>query len=350
MRALSGLTLAELEEELSARGIPRWRARPILLWMHRRGADSFDRMTDLPLELRASLGADFSLACTRVLQRRADPDGTEKFLVGLQGGDAVEAVLIPEGVRRTACVSTQVGCPVGCVFCASGLGGYRRGLSAAEICDQVLHARAALGPAGRISSVVVMGVGEPLLNFENVAKALKIMKASWGMGIGYNRITLSTVGILGPVSSMVQRKVTPNLAISLHAPNDEIRRRVVPGLGGVRVAEIIRAGADYRRLTGKNVTVEYVLLEGVNDDRKHALELGKKLRGCRMKVNVIPCNPVEGLPWRAPSPDRVDRFVRALGGCGVPVTVRKRRGDGVSAACGQLRARRSVLEAGCSTS
>jgi len=350
VRSLSDMTLPELEEALEARGAEKWRARPILLWLHRRGAVSYDGMTDQSLELRAELSRELPLTRTAVLEHRTAPDGTAKFLVGLDDGDAVEAVLIPEDDRRTVCVSTQVGCPVGCVFCASGLGGLKRGLSAGEIVEQVLHARRALGPEGRITSVVVMGVGEPLLNFENVVKALRIMKASWGMGIGYNRITLSTVGILGPLAALVERKVTPNLAISLHAPNDAIRREVVPSLSSVRLADLIRAGLGYRRATGKNVTFEYVLLDGVNDDRRHALELGKKLRGEKVKVNVIPYNRVEGLPYRAPPPERVDRFVEALGRCGVPVTVRKRKGDEVSAACGQLRARRGAKEEGCLTS
>jgi len=333
------MSLRDLEEALSSRGVERWRARPILRWLHRRGAVGFDAMTDQGRELRAVLAREFRLFGTSVRERRAAPDGTVKFLVGLEDGGAVEAVLIPEGERRTVCLSSQVGCPVGCVFCASGRGGLRRSLGAGEIVEQLLHARAALGPEGRVTSVVVMGVGEPLLNLENVIRALRILKAPWGGGIGYHRITLSTVGILGALAALVERRVTPNLAISLHAPNDEIRGRLVPSLRGVRVADLVRAGAEYRRATGKEVTFEYVLLEGINDERRHALELGKKLRGVRAKVNVIPCNPVEGLPYRAPPPERIDRFVRALGGCGVPVTVRRRRGAEVDAACGQLRAR-----------
>jgi 23S rRNA (adenine2503-C2)-methyltransferase len=164
------------------------------------------------------------------------------------------------------------------------------------------------------------------------------MKASWGMGIGYNRITLSTVGVLGQLGELVRQGVTPNLALSLHAPNDAIRGEVVPTMKNVRLADLLRAGLEYRQATGKEVTFEYVLLEGVNDDKKHALELGKKLRGTKLKVNVIPFNRVEEVPYRCPSTERVDRFVAALGQCGVPVMVRKRKGDEVAAACGQLRA------------
>jgi 23S rRNA (adenine2503-C2)-methyltransferase len=336
---LTELTVAELEERLAGLGVEKWRARPILLWIYRRFAESFEAMTDLSLELRAELPRHFSIARTAVEARRESPDGTTKFLVALGDGDVVETVLIPEGERRTVCISTQVGCPVGCVFCASGLGGLKRNLTAGEIVEQVLHARRAMGAEERISNLVVMGIGEPLLNTRNLLKSLRIMKASWGLGIGYNRITLSTVGVLGQLPELVRNRVTPNLALSLHAPNDAIRGRVVPTMKNVRLADIIKAGLEYKKATGKEVTFEYVLLEGVNDDRKHALELGKKLRGAKVKVNVIPFNRVEEVPYRCPPAGRVDRFVEALGNCGVPVTVRKRKGDEVSAACGQLRAR-----------
>ncbi|MFN3486332.1 MAG: 23S rRNA (adenine(2503)-C(2))-methyltransferase RlmN [Planctomycetota bacterium] len=347
MDTLTELTLAELEARLADLGIEKWRARPILQWLYRRRAAGFEAMTDLSLELRAELPRHFRLTRTEVRETRTSPDGTTKLLVALEDGDVIETVIIPDGARRTVCVSTQVGCPIRCVFCASGLQGLKRNLTPGEIVEQVLHAQRRLPPEERLTNVVLMGIGEPLLNFEPLVKALRILKASWGLGIGYRRITLSTVGILGRIPELVRRKVTPNLAISLHAPNDAIRAQVVPTLKNVRLAELLRAGIEYRRATGKEVTFEYVLLEGINDDRKHALELGKKLRGSRVKVNVIPFNRVEEVPHRAPDPDRVDRFVEALGRCGVPVTVRKRKGDEVSAACGQLRARFVARNAPC---
>ncbi|MBI2900885.1 MAG: 23S rRNA (adenine(2503)-C(2))-methyltransferase RlmN [Planctomycetes bacterium] len=337
METLAGLTVQEFEELCAADDLERWRARPILQWIHRRGATSFEGMTDLSKETRAALAAKHRIFSTTVRERRASPDGTTKLLIGLEDGDVVETVLIPEADRRTICISTQVGCPVRCRFCASGLNGLRRNLGAAEIAEQVLHVKRELEP--HLTSVVVMGIGEPLLNYANLTKALRIMKASWGMGIGYNRITLSTVGVLDKIDRLVEDGVTPNLAISLHAPNDEIRREIVPTMAKVRVIDLIKAGRAYKEATRKNVTFEYVLLDGVNDDRKHALELGKKVRGTKMKVNVIPYNRVEETGFRAPSKERLDRFVEALGGCGVPIMVRKQKGDEVSAACGQLRAR-----------
>lgn len=347
MDTLTELTLAELEERLAGLGVEKWRARPILQWLYRRRAAGFEAMTDLSLELRAELPRHFRLTRTEVQEARTSPDGTTKLLVALEEGDVIETVIIPDGARRTVCVSTQVGCPIRCVFCASGLQGLKRNLTPGEIVEQVLHAQRRLPLQERLTNVVLMGIGEPLLNFEPLVKALRILKASWGLGIGYRRITLSTVGILGRIPELVRRKVTPNLAISLHAPNDAIRAQVVPTLKNVRLADLLRAGIEYRRATGKEVTFEYVLLEGINDDRKHALELGKKLRGSRVKVNVIPFNRVEEVPHRAPDADRVDRFVETLGRCGVPVTVRKRKGDEVSAACGQLRARFVARNAPC---
>jgi 23S rRNA (adenine2503-C2)-methyltransferase len=339
MEFLADLTLREFEERLIAIGVERWRARPILLWIHRRRDTSFDEMTDLSLDLRAELAKHFGVFCTNVRSSHPSPDGTVKQLIGLADGDVIETVLIPDEERRTICISTQVGCPVKCVFCASGLNGLKRNLSTGEIVEQVLHVKRAMPPEERLSNVVIMGIGEPLLNAKNLIQALKIMKAPWGMGIGYNRITLSTVGVLGQLPELVKQNVTPNLALSLHAPNDAIRAEIVPSMKNVRLADIIKAGYEYKQATRKNVTFEYVLLEGVNDDKKHALELGKKLAGTRMKVNVIPFNRVEEVPYKSPSAERVDRFVAALGKCGVPVMVRKRRGDEVSAACGQLRAR-----------
>ena len=336
MEPLTGLTLQEFEERVAADGIERWRARPILQWIHRRAAASFEDMTDLSKEMRADLATKYRVYSTAVRDRYASPDGTTKLLVGLEDGDVVETVLIPEGDRRTICISTQVGCPVRCGFCASGLQGLKRNLTTCEIAEQVLHVKRELEP--NLTSVVVMGIGEPLLNYSNLVQALRIMKASWGMGIGYNRITLSTVGVLDKIEKLVADGVTPNLAVSLHAPNDEIRREIVPTMPKMKVIDLIKAGHAYKEATHKNVTFEYVLLDGVNDDKKHALELGKKLRGTRMKVNVIPFNKVEEVPYHEPTKERLDRFVDALGKCGVPVMVRKRKGDEVAAACGQLRA------------
>jgi 23S rRNA (adenine2503-C2)-methyltransferase len=335
--AVTNHTLPEFEAVLDTFGLERWRARPILEWVHRRRAGTFEEMTDLSKEDRARLAERFRIFTSTVRERHESPDGTVKLLLALEDGNLIETVLIREGDRRTVCVSTQVGCPVKCVFCASGLNGLVRNLTAGEIAEQVLLVARELPAEERIDSLVLMGIGEPLLNYGNVTRALRMWKAPWGAGFGYNRVTLSTVGILDKLEMLVEDRVTPNLAISLHAPNDKIRVDVVPTMKK-KISELVKAGIAYRNATRKNVTFEYVLLAGVNDDRKHALELGKKLRGTRCKVNVIPFNRVEETPYEAPSAARVDRFVEALGSCGVPIMVRKRKGDSISAACGQLRA------------
>ena len=338
--------LSAMLEEL---GEKSWRAKPILRWIHRGRAVSFDEMTDLPAGLKNALQERVRIFGSRVAERRRAKDGTEKLLVELDDGEQVEAVLIRDRVetrtgkireRTTACVSTQAGCPIGCGFCASGMFGLKRNLEADEIVEQMLHLQAGFPKDDRISSIVVMGIGEPLLNFEAVARALTIWKAPWGGGVGFNRITLSTVGILPGIEKLIEEKVTPHLAVSLHAPDDAVRARIVPSMQKTKVARLIAVGVDYRRRTGKDVTFEYVLLGGVNDAPEQAERLGKKLRGTKCKVNVIPFNRVEGLPYEEPGKDRLDRFVSALGKCGVPVMVRRRKGGEVDAACGQLRATR----------
>src|SRR5262245_39507502 len=335
--AVTNCTLAEFEALLETLGLERWRAKPILQWVDRRRAGSFEAMTDLSKEDRALLSERFRIFSSAVRERRQSPDGTEKLLLALEDGNLIETVLIREGDRRTVCVSTQVGCPVKCVFCASGLNGLVRNLTAGEIVEQVLLVAPLLPAEERSDSLVLMGIGEPLLNYGHVVRALRSWKAPWGAGIGYNRVTLSTVGILDKLEMLVEDGVTPNLAISLHAPNDALRLQVVPTMKK-KIADLVKAGIAYRNATRKNVTFEYVLLAGINDDRKHALELGKKVRGTRCKVNAVPLRTVAETPCRPPSAARVDRLVEALGSCGVPIMVRKRKGDAISAACGQLRA------------
>jgi 23S rRNA (adenine2503-C2)-methyltransferase len=329
---LTELGPPELEAALAADGLEPFRARQLLGWIYRHGATDFGRMTDLSRDLRDELSRRYRILGSRLSARAPAADGTEKFLVRLADGNLIETVLIPDGRRLTACISTQVGCPVGCVFCASGLDGLRRNLSAGEIVEQLLHL------PRRPTHVVVMGIGEPLLNFGPLTAALRVMHERWGMGIGYNKITLSTAGIVDKIARLIEEKVTPNLAISLHAPDDALRARLVPGIRRWTIDDLVEAGRRYRRATGKDVTFEYVLLAGINDGPEQAAALAGRLRTARVKLNVIPYNGVPGLPYRRPAADAIDRFVRTVGAGGVPVTVRRQRGDDASAACGQLRA------------
>lgn len=334
MRPLSDYTLEELESEFVRLGQPKFRARQTIKWYHEKLATSFEQMTDLPKELRAKLPEGFLFDATGVSKKHESKDGTIKLLMGLADGESIETVMIPEDGRRTICISTQAGCPVQCGFCASGIGGVKRNLIAGEIVEQLVHMRRA---GVHITNVVLMGIGEPLLNYSNTSRALRIMNASWGLGIGWNRITLSTVGILDKVEQLVKDGLTPNLAMSLHAPSDELRRDLIPTMKKYTVNQIIEAAVDYKKATGKDVTFEYVLLNGVNDDRKHAMELGRRVGGTGIKVNVIPFNRVPEFSYQAPPPSRVDTFVKTLGAFKVFVSVRRRRGDDISAACGQLR-------------
>lgn len=296
-------------------------------------------MSDLPRDLRASLARRYTLTSSEIVRDLRSADGTRKLLLRLEDGETIETVMIPEGPRRTICVSSQVGCPVRCTFCASGIGGVRRNLTVAEIVDQFVHVRRLLPREERITQAVLMGIGEPLLNYENVTRALRILHSPWGMHLGYNKITLSTVGIGDKIPRLLRDGVTPNLAISLHAPTDELRGRIIPAMKRWSVNDLIRIGLEYREKAKKDVTFEYVLLEHLNDEPGHAAELGRRLQGKRAKVNVIPYNRVPEFSFGSPAPTRVDAFVRTLGSFGVFVTVRRRRGDDVSAACGQLRRR-----------
>lgn len=334
----TGLTREDLQAFCASRRLEPWRANQIVSWIYKLGAERYADMTDLPKDLRDRLPGMLPLFASRVRRTHESADGTMKHLVELADGNIVETVTIPEGERRTVCVSTQVGCPVRCAFCASGIDGLSRNLAAAEIVEQVLHARRALPRSRPVTNVVVMGIGEPLLNLEALGKAMQILAAEWGMRIGSRRITVSTVGITKKIRELAHAPVRPNLAVSLHASNDRIRGELIPYRAAGSVDELIESGKWYREAAKRDVTFEYVLLEGVNSKVEHAAELAKRLKGARVKVNVIPFNTVAGMGFEVPKPETVDRFAKTLGDAGVWVTVRKRKGDDVAAACGQLRA------------
>jgi 23S rRNA (adenine2503-C2)-methyltransferase len=333
------LELRALEDAVEALGIERYRARQVAAWLYRKNADSYDGMTDLPRSVRPLLAERIPLRATRVAAVHDAADGTRKFLIHLErDGRRVESVRIPEGRRRTLCVSTQAGCPVGCVFCASGLDGLERNLTAGEIIEQVLHARgAADADAAGQPNVVFMGIGEPLLNYEALRSAIRILNARWACGIGLTRMTLSTAGVADKILRLAEEGPAPHLAVSLHAADDELRRRLVPHLRRWSVEEVVAAAGTYRLRTRREVTLEYVLLAGVNDDPAQARALARLARPHRLKVNVIPYNPVPGLPYARPDDATISRFAGTLAGEHVVVTVRRPRGDDISAACGQLR-------------
>jgi len=300
-------------------------------------AGGFEEMHDLPRTLRTTLAAEMQLFSTRILRHQMARDRTEKLLLELPRGGQVESVLMREPRRRTICISTQVGCAMGCVFCASGLLGLERNLSKGEILEQVLHVARLLAPNERITNVVVMGIGEPLANLKALLPALGEMGETSGLGLGARRITISTVGLPDAIRELARCGKPYNLAVSLHASNDELRNRLVPVNRPIGIAAILAATDDYFQQTGRRITFEYVLLGGVNDQAQHARQLAALLADRNAHVNLIPINAVRELSFRPPSEPQTERFIELLSHQGVTVTVRKRKGADIDAACGQLR-------------
>ena len=335
--ALAGLDRDEVAGVLAGLKEPAYRADQILEWFYKRRAESFDVMTNLPAALRDKLAGALTLSSSTIADTLADADGTTKYVVRLADGHTIETVLIAERPRRTACLSSQVGCPVGCLFCASGARGVARNLDAAEIVEQALHVTRRLDRDDRLTHLVFMGVGEPFLNFPRLMKAIRILNAPWGLHLGARRMTVSTVGIPGTIDKLIQSGLQVNLAISLHAPTDEVRAKLIPYKSLMRVEDLMNAAEDYYELTGRETTFEYVLIADVNDSLDDVKALAKKIKACHATVNLIPYNEVEGSPWKAPSKKAVGDFRNGLIARGINVTLRKRHGAGVHAACGQLR-------------
>jgi 23S rRNA (adenine2503-C2)-methyltransferase len=333
--------LDELRPWFVEQGQPRYRADQVADWIFAKDADSFEQMTNLGKPLRAWLAERCELYRSTLTREAASKDGTRKLLLTFADGAAVETVWIPEEARQTACLSSQVGCPVGCAFCASGLEGVQRNLTAGEIVEQALRVRrlirnAAGDPAARLTNIVMMGMGEPLANYQEVVKAIRIMNAAWGLGIGARKITVSTVGLPQQIRKLAGEELQLNLALSLHAPDDDLRRRLVPW-GKVPIAELLDACEYYFRHTGREVTLEYVLLEGVNNLPEHARRLAPLARHLRANVNLLRYNPVPGLPFERPTAESAFAFQQQLRDLGVNVHLRSSRGQDIAAACGQLR-------------
>jgi 23S rRNA (adenine2503-C2)-methyltransferase len=326
-----------LEAWLAARGQPAWRARSVHRWLFARRAESFADMTDLPQDLRPLLAAEFRLWTTTIVTHRRADDGTEKLLLELYDGQRIECVLLRDGPRRTVCISSQVGCAMGCVFCASGLDGVIRNLSTGEILEQVLRLARLLPPAERISHIVVMGMGEPLANLDRLLPALAAAQHPEGLGISQRRITISTVGLPPAIDRLAAEKPGYHLAVSLHAADDPLRTRLVPVNKAIGIDAVLAAADRYWEASGRRLTFEYVLLGGVNDAAADAEKLVRLLAGRAVLLNVIPYNPVAGLPWREPTATAQDRFLDVLRAAGVNVQIRRRKGARIDAACGQLR-------------
>ena len=327
----------ELEQHFADAGIPKFRARQVVKWVFDKRAGSFDAMTDLPKKLREQLQEQYSIFTTKIGKHEKSSDGTEKLLVDLNDRQHVECVLLRDGIRRSICVSSQVGCAMGCVFCASGLDGVERNLTYGEIIQQMLHLQHQLPIEERLSHIVMMGMGEPLANLDNVLEALRWASDERGLGISPRRITISTVGLPKAIVRLAEKNCRYHLAISLHAPNDELRNQLVPINRKVGVEELMAAADHYFEVSGRKLTFEYVLLDELNDGEEHAHQLARLLAGKTALLNVIPYNPVEGLPYRTPSNNKVARFRKILESAGIVVKFRQKKGDQINAACGQLR-------------
>ncbi len=319
---------------------PAYRADQILAWVYDKATFAFESMSNLPAGFRGQLAAAARVLDGTLLREQQAADGTLKLLLGWTRGGTSETVIIPSHQRMTACISTQVGCPVGCSFCASGIGGLQRNLTGGEIVEQALRAAVRCATLGeRLSNVVFMGLGEPLANYDATLHALRTINAPWGLGISARKITVSTVGLPSQMVRLAKEKLPITLALSVHAPTDELRRQLIPWAQRVTLEALTTACRTYFEHTGREVTLEYILLAGVNDQPAHADALAALCRRMRSNVNLIAYNPVADLGFRRPSDRAVGLFEDRLRSMGVNAHVRTPRGLDIDAACGQLRRR-----------
>lgn len=345
-RPVLAFSPTQWREWMREHGYPAYRADQVLEWVVTRRASTFAAMNNVPLALRRLLELEWTPLATRLAADDLAPDGTLKLVIECRDGRRVECVLMAEGSRRTVCISTQVGCGMGCVFCASGLNGVERNLASHEIFEQVLHARNALPAGETITHVVVMGMGESLANLDNLIVALdRLCSSEEGLGLSQRRITISTVGLPEKILKLAALDRRYHLAVSLHAPTEALRNQLVPVNHKIGLTAVLEAADAYFTQTGRQVTYEYVLLKGLNDRAVDARALADLLAARQAHVNLIPYNPVAGLPYDRPEPESVARFCGVLRHSGVSVTVRKTKGRAIDAACGQLRRRMAgVLE------
>jgi len=333
---LANLERPALESALEALGHKPFHARQIFRWIYTRGVTDIAAMTDLSRELRATLAREFALTTPAIVARERSIDGTEKFLLRLSDGRQLESVFIPDTPSMTFCISTQVGCAMACAFCLTGKMGLVRNLTAGEIAGQVRVLAGALDMRDKKFNIVLMGMGEPLHNYDETMRALRMLNDEHGFAMSPRRVTLSTVGLLPALEQLAREPIMPNLAISLHAPTDQLRGELVPLNRKYGVAEIIAACRRFPTTKRSRITFEYVLLAGVNDSPDDARKLARLLSGVKAKVNVIPLNAAPGIPFERPSDEAIDRFAQVLADRGLVVSVRKSRGRDIRAACGQL--------------
>lgn len=345
-----GLTLDDWVEWAEARGQSKFRAKQIVEWLYQKRAKTWDEMSNLPQGLRDELKAAFSLDRLSVVRLTGSKDTTRKFLFRLHDGRLVETVKIPANVhfdggqsdRITLCVSSQVGCAYDCKFCASGLAGFTRNLEVEEIVGQVMAAEEESGESVR--NLVFMGMGEPLANFTRLTKAITILNAPWGLNIGARHMTVSTSGLAPQIEKLAEVPIQIRLAISLHGASDEVRDQIMPVNKKYPTSRLFAALEVWREKKKQKITLEYILIEGVNDSLAQASLLAKRAKGLDAKVNLIPYNTVEGLPWSRPTEAQQEAFLQVLTRAGVVATLRREKGHDISAACGQLRLQQETAE------
>ena len=345
-RDLADLERPALEALLEASGVERFRARQIFRWIHRHGVTNIDAMTDLSRQLRTTLADAFTLTTPVLVHREQSVDGTEKFLLRLADGRQIESVFIPDSPGQTFCISTQVGCAMRCAFCLTGKMGLARHLAAGEIVGQVRVLAEEIGLLDARFNIVLMGMGEPLHNYDETMKALRILGDQDGLAVSPRRVTISTVGLVPALERLAQEPYMPNLAVSLHATTEAQRDLLVPLNKKYNIAEVIEACRRFPIKRRSRITFEYVMLAGVNDSREDAKRLVSLLNGIRSKVNLIPLNEAAGIPFSRPTDERVDEFAQILADRHLTVSVRKSRGRDIRAACGQLIVEETEKSAG----
>lgn len=338
--SIYSLQLDQLKEWLEENGEKAFRATQIFEWLYEKRVSSFEDMTNLSKDLRAKLNEAFTLTTLKTLVQQTSKDGTIKFLFELQDGYSIETVLMRHDYGNSVCVTTQVGCRIGCTFCASTLGGLKRNLEAGEIVAQVVKVQQALDEMNeRVSSVVIMGIGEPFDNYDNMMSFLRIINHDKGLNIGARHITVSTSGIIPKIYKFADEKLQINFAISLHAPNTELRSKLMPINRAYKLPQLMEAVKYYVDKTGRRITFEYGLFGGENDQVEHALELAALIKDIKCHVNLIPVNYVPEREYVRTPREQIDLFEKTLKDQGINVTTRREQGHDIDAACGQLRAK-----------
>jgi 23S rRNA (adenine2503-C2)-methyltransferase len=334
---IKGLWLEELEKILSSWEEKPYRVNQLATWIYNKGVSDFEQMTNLSREFRQKLAASYTLSTLKLIKTQNSLDGSTKFLLALPDKETIESVLIRDKGKNTICISAQVGCPLGCLFCATGYMGYKRNLTAGEIVDQVLQVKPYINRGEILNNVVYMGMGEPLLNYHNVTKSLKILTSDFGVCISPKRITLSTAGLVPQIYHLADEGVKVKLAISLHAPDEELRKKLMPVTNKHSLKDLLAAAKYYAKQVGHRVTFEYILIKGVNDSEKQAMQLARLIANIPCKINLIMYNPIPDAPFERPALEQAQKFREILYPRAPAVTLRISKGVDIAAACGQLK-------------